>query len=194
MSDRIGLFGGTFDPVHNGHLAIARSFLDTGRIDELWILLTPFPPHKTSKDQASYELRYDMLKAAFSEFEFVKILTIENELPKPSYSIRSIRYLKENHPAKEFYFCMGEDSLANFNTWKHYQHILEEVRLMVAYRPGTDHTGVDNDILKRTQFVDHVPVDISSSKVREAIQLNKNLEELLPQKVIEIIHKESLYT
>lgn len=193
MRETIGLFGGTFDPVHNGHLAIARSFLETDRLSELWILLTPFPPHKVTKDHANYEVRHEMLEAAFSGYDETRILTIENELPKPSYSIQTIRYLKKHHPDKDFFFCMGEDSLSSFDQWKDYQEILNEVRLMVAYRPGTDHTGVAEEIMKRTQFVDHVPVDISSSGVRNSFKHDENSKGLVPAKVEDIIHRESLY-
>ncbi len=193
MAKRIGLFGGTFDPVHNGHISIARSFLKSSKIDELWVLLTPFPPHKRKENHVSYQLRYQMLELAFSGIENTQILTIENELPKPSYSVNTIRYLKDQHPDLEFFFCMGEDNLAKFHTWRHHEEILDELMLLVANRPGADHSQVKNYILEKTIFVDHTPVEISSSKIKEHIFQKELLKELLPKKVLDIIVKEELY-
>lgn len=82
MQKQIGLFGGTFDPVHAGHLALAKSFLNSGFIDELWIILTPFPPHKKEFSPSNYSHRLDMLEYVFKSMAHVKILTIENELPR----------------------------------------------------------------------------------------------------------------
>ncbi len=190
---RIGLFGGTFDPVHNGHVSIASSFLKSGFIDELWILLTPNPPHKLNNNTASYAMRLKMLQAAFSESKSVRISTIENELPRPSYTVHTIRYLKEKHPEKHFKYCMGEDSLAEFHTWKHYKEIIKECRLLVAKRPGVSHLHVAEDILKQTDFVEHRPLAISSTQIRQRIAKRKSVQELLPNIVLNIIEKEQLY-
>lgn len=193
MSKNIGLFGGTFDPVHNGHIYIAQSFLESGIIDELWVLLTPYPPHKQDHSKAGYEIRLDMAKKAFSGMQNLAISTIENELPKPSYSVRTIRYLKEQHPDHTFYFCMGEDSLATFNTWKYYTEILNECELLVARRPGVTHNEVEEKILRRTHFVNHTPLEISSSQIKELVQSRKPIDGLVPNEVIKIIEKEQLY-
>ena len=191
---RIGLFGGTFDPVHNGHLSIAESFLNSGKIDRLWVLLTPFPPHKDDENHASYALRLEMLKVVFGEMDSVSILTIENELPKPSYSYNTIRHLIEvNNPDYEFFFCIGEDNLAKFHTWKFHEKILDQVGLLVANRPGSDYSKVKNYILEKTTFVNHEPLDISSSEVKEEIGNIDLIKKMLPEKVLDIIQKEALY-
>lgn len=193
MSKSIGLFGGTFDPVHNGHLSIARSFLDSGLIDELWVLLTPNPPHKEN-NQTPYKIRLNMLQEAFADMEHVSIHTIESKLPKPSYSVQTIRHLKNEFPDTTFYFCMGEDSLAQFNSWKFYTEILEECALLVARRPGATHEEVEDQILRRTHFVDHTPKDISSSVIKENVSAGNSIERLVPQSVAKIIEKEQLYS
>ncbi|MFV1885026.1 MAG: nicotinate (nicotinamide) nucleotide adenylyltransferase [Balneola sp.] len=191
---RIGLFGGTFDPVHNGHLSIAKSFLKSGKIDQLWVLLTPFPPHKEDENHASYATRLNMLKVAFEEIEHVSILTIENELPKPSYSYNTVRYLIEtNDPGYHFYFCIGEDNLAKFHTWKFHEKILDQVRLLVANRPGSDYSQVKNYILEKTTFVNHEPLDISSSEIKDKIHDSEELKKMIPWKVLGIIEQEALY-
>lgn len=194
MAKRIGLFGGTFDPVHKGHQSIAKAFLQSGFIDELWILLTPYPPHKLDDEQASFQLRFEMLKAAFKNMPDVEISTVENTLPKPSYSIQTIRYLKSKHPDYIFLYCMGEDSLAGFNSWRHYEEILKECELLVAQRPGETHKHVEEKILNRAKFVDHSPLDISSTEIRESLQHGKQVENVLPEEVLKIIEKEQLYS
>lgn len=190
--NKIGLFGGTFDPVHIGHVKIAESFLRSAVIDELWILLTPFPPHKQTKDHADYTQRFEMLTLAFSHLD-CKILTIENELPKPSYTYRTIQYLKTKHPTNEFYFCMGEDSLEKFDQWKHYEEILSGADLLVAKRPNADRSGVKKSILSQTTFVDHEAVQISSTEIKVNIYNIDFLKGALPKKVFAFIEKQKLY-
>lgn len=190
---RIGLFGGTFDPVHKGHQSIAESFLRSGLIDKLWVLLTPFPPHKQDENHAGYDYRYQMLEAVFGQISDIHISTIENELPKPSYSVQTIRYLKKEYPDHQYYFCMGEDSLAKFHTWKYYEEILQECDLLVARRPGESHDSVEDQILHKTHFVDHDPLDIASSDIKSAIKQGKEVKQLLNPAVYSLIEKEQLY-
>jgi len=194
MAHRVGLFGGTFDPVHNGHVSIAQSFLDSGNIDELWVLLTPYPPHKQEKKTTSYQTRLDMLEAAFAGMEKVKINTIESSLPKPSYSVQTIRHLKKEYPDTTFFYCMGEDSLAKFHTWKFYDEILEECDLLVAQRPGVFHEETQDDILAHTRFVPHTPLDISSSDIRDETKKGKSIQNMVPEEVALIIENEQLYS
>lgn len=194
MSARVGLFGGTFDPVHNGHTTIASSFLNSNHIDELWILLTPYPPHKQDESHTNYSIRLRMLEAAFSGCKGVTVSDVEQKLPKPSYSIQTIKYLKAQYPDAEFVFCMGEDSLAQFHTWRDYQEILQECDLLVAKRPGVSHQQVESSILDHVQFVDHEPLDISSTDIREQIKAGDSVADLVPEKVLKIIEKEQLYS
>ncbi len=193
MTMKVGLFGGTFDPVHNGHISIAEAFLESGFIDELWVLLTPYPPHKQENDKSSYSIRLRMLKSAFDGLDKVTISTIENELQKPSYTVQTVRHLKQEYPETQFYFCMGEDSLSKFHTWKYYDEILDECQLLVAKRPGVSHQSVDDEILEHTHFVEHTPVDISSSTIKQRIKEKASIKEFLPKKVLAIIEKNQLY-
>ncbi|MEQ9310521.1 MAG: nicotinate (nicotinamide) nucleotide adenylyltransferase [Balneolaceae bacterium] len=193
MNKSIGLFGGTFDPVHFGHIAIAHSFLESSLIDELWVLLTPFPPHKEGSNHASYQHRKDMLELAFLNKKNIKILTIENELPKPSYSFNTIQYLKKLHPECTFFFCIGEDNLSIFNSWKNHKEILKEVKLLVANRPEANHSTVSKYILDNSIFVDHKPISVSSSKIKEHINHKDQLREFLPKNVLDFILSKSLY-
>jgi nicotinate-nucleotide adenylyltransferase len=187
---RVGLFGGTFDPVHKGHVAVARSFLESGAIDELWVLLTPHPPHKQAREKTGYDDRYRMLTLAFQHLDDISISTIENELSPPSYTVKTIRHLQEKHPETKFYLCIGQDSLRHFHEWYRVEEILDRVNLLVAERPGVDSRNVDPQILEHVMFIQHEPVEASSTRVRKA---NGFKPEDLPQPVADYIEKKGLY-
>jgi nicotinate-nucleotide adenylyltransferase len=189
---RIGLFGGSFDPVHNGHIEAVNSFLESGLIDEIWILLTPAPPHKPDQKKTDFEHRYNMLKLAFQESDNIKISNLEKDLPKPSYTLQTILHLKAQHPDKTFFLCLGEDSLQSFHKWHKYDEILEECMLLVVDRPGSDHGDVDSDILEKSIFVDHKPKNISSTEIRRASNSSTRMK--LPDEVLSYIQKNNLYT
>lgn len=192
-SQTVGILGGTFDPVHKGHESIADSFLSSGKIDELWVVLTPYPPHKTDKDHTGYSHRLKMLELVFQDHESVKILTIESELPIPSYTYRTIRELKKRHPNTQFLYCMGEDSLQKFHTWKYYDRILDECDLLVASRPGAEHEEVYSSILEHVIFADHEPLDISSSGIREKMHAGEKDPDGLHINVAKYIVSQHLY-
>lgn len=167
---RTGIFGGSFDPVHVGHLKIARSFLDCGLIDSLLILPAPHAPHKKGRAITSYSHRFEMLRIAFEGWENVKISDIEQKLfqvNQPCYTIDTIRYLQENCRDTLWFLCIGGDSLVQLHSWKGYQEILSRVTLLVAERPGFEAQNVKEEILEKTIFVDHEPVNMSSTEVRK---------------------------
>ncbi|TVR16956.1 MAG: nicotinate (nicotinamide) nucleotide adenylyltransferase [Balneolaceae bacterium] len=190
MKKRIGVFGGSFDPVHNGHIHIVKSFLKSGVIDEILITLTPSPPHKDHLTQAPYHHRLRMLELAFAGFDQVRISDLEKSLPAPSYSLQTMQSLKASNPACLFFLCMGEDSLESFHTWHRYKELLAEVTLLVAARPGSNGGLVAEEILEKTIFVSNSEIDISSTTVR-----SRTAEKhVLPEPVAEYIRKNNLYT
>lgn len=193
MASRIGLLGGTFDPVHFGHLAITKSFLQSGHINELWVLLTPYPPHKEGANYAGYDVRLEMTTAAFSGIPNVQVSTIEDELPKPSFTLNTVRHLKQTYPDKEFFFCLGEDSIEQFHTWKLYEDILKEVRLLAALRPGYSYKKANKEILNRTVFIEHEPYKIASSDIRDRIKKGDPVDQYIPKEVEDIIKHKKLY-
>ena len=133
VEKRIGLFGGSFDPIHLGHLAILESFISSGYIDELWVLVNPNPPHKHGLD-ASYSDRLRMVEMAIKDINGCLISRIEEELPTPNYSYKTIDYVIDNLGYSDVYFCLGSDSIGSFKTWKNYEKILDRVMLLVAQR------------------------------------------------------------
>jgi len=189
----IGLLGGSFDPVHNGHIDIARSFINSGYINELWILLTPDPPHKTKRTLTSYDKRLEMLIAAFEDVERVKVSDVERSLPQPSYTVQTLKYLSNKYPDKKFHLCIGGDSLRDFKTWKDWKKILDYCDLLVARRPSERKVDLDADLVEQTHFVDHDPINISSTLVRKAVADGDDISELVPAKVQGLIREYNLY-
>jgi len=190
LKKRTGIFGGSFDPVHSGHLEVADSFLKSGLIDELLILPTPYPPHKKEKNQTPFHHRLKMLEIAFAGWDSVKISDLEANLPSPSYTLQTLRYLKKENPDTRFFLCLGEDNLKIFEKWYKSDEILKETVLIIAERPGFDSSGIPPKILERAVFVEHHPVDASSTRVRKAM---KQSGDLLPENVAEYIQKHGLY-
>lgn len=188
----IGLLGGTFDPVHNGHISIAKSFRQSKYLNELWILLTPDPPHKPDLPVAGFDIRYKMLQAAMNGYDDIKISDIERKLPKPSYTVQTLAHLNNEYPDKNFYLCMGEDSLAGFKSWHKWQEILRYCMLLVAERPN-GHAKFDTLIEKHAYFIPHDPIEISSTEIRKRIASGKDITRFVPGKVEDIINKYNLY-
>jgi nicotinate-nucleotide adenylyltransferase len=193
MTDRIGIFGGVFDPVHLGHISISRSFLKSNLINTLLVLPSPTPPHKENKGIASFHHRMEMLKLAYHDMEHIKISNLETQLPEPSYTLQTINYLIDHHPDDLFYLCIGEDSLKTFTSWYHYQEILNKISLLVAERPEVSSKNIPEEILEKSIFVDHKPVKFSSTKIRKQAELGLELEGDLPDKVLDYILNHHLY-
>lgn len=192
-SETIGVLGGSFNPVHNGHLAIARSFLASSYISELWVLLTPYPPHKTEQSFVSYELRYQMLQEAFADFDQVKVSDIEKQLTDPSYTVRTLEYLSEQYSDKSFFLCLGSDSAQHFTQWYQWQKILTYCQLLVAGRPSADRIDLPEKVIQKVHFVDHQPISVSSTDVRKKASSQRDISGLVPAVIERIIHENNLY-
>lgn len=189
----IGIFGGTFDPVHNGHVSIAKSFLESGIIDALWVFLNPDPPHKSHGPHESYAARFRLLSIAFESIENVQISDLETTLSKPCYTIQTVNYLADRYPEQSFYLCMGKDSFLSFKSWYKWEEILNYCRLLVADRPHNNDETVDPDLLDHTTFVDHEPIKVSSTQIRKNIAAGKSIADMVPVEVAAAIDEENLY-
>lgn len=194
MNKRIGIFGGSFDPVHRGHIEAVQSFLNSELLDEVWVLLTPEPPHKSGETQTEWSHRLNMLKLAFDDMERVDISTIERDLPQPSYSHQTIEHLQQEYPDHTFFLCLGEDSIQYFDTWHRYRDILDLVSLIAVNRPGSDASGVNPGVLERTIFTGHRPLDLSSTGIRQQRQSDDHIKPTqLPERVDRYIREHNLY-
>jgi nicotinate-nucleotide adenylyltransferase len=193
MTNRVGVLGGTFDPVHNGHLTIAHAFLNSGYIDELWIMPAPDPPHKKNQNVTPYEIRKELLTIAFHNIPNIHISDFENNLESPSYTLRTIRALKKRYPQKHFILCLGSDSLVQLDTWYHYEELINESEFLIAYRPGYDISDLPKLFQNKCSFVEHDPIDISSTELKNKIRKEESVVGLLPVNVLKRIRELDLY-
>lgn len=193
MTGRIGIFGGVFDPVHMGHLSIARSFLESNVVQELIVLPSPVPPHKDTSGITSIRHRMEMLELAFQGMDNITLSDLETTLPSPSYSLQTISHLQDNYPEVLFYLCIGQDSLSNFTSWYQYKSILDRVTLLVAERPGYEKGKIPEELLEKSIFVNHKSVKISSTQIRKQTGYNINIEGELPDSVLDYIENHNLY-
>jgi len=193
MDKKIGLFFGTFNPIHIGHIIVANHFVEFTDIDEVWFVVTPKSPDKVKKSLLPDHQRYDMVYMATEKFYKLKPSRIEFNLPQPNYTVDTLAYLEEKHPDKNFVLLMGEDNLNSLHRWKNYEVLLENYEIYV-YPRVSDNT--EELLLKDHPKIIRVNapiIQISSSFIRKAIKDNKNVTPLLPQKVWEYIDDMLLY-
>lgn len=188
-----GILGGSFNPVHYGHRSIAQSFLDSEHISELWILLTPESPHKAGQEAVSYPLRLQMLESMFHNYSDIKVSNIEQQLDSPYYTVQTMKYLTDQFTDRSFFLCMGQDSLLNFDKWYQWEEILGYCDLLVAARPDYNTDQLPEKISRQTHYVDHRPIKISSSQIRERVKQGKDISELVSAEVAQTITQNSLY-
>ncbi len=187
----IVLFGGSFNPIHNGHLALAKYMSQQNNVDEVWLLLSPQNPLKHLQ-MASNEHRIEMIHIATKNIPKLKVCDIEVSLPKPNYTYKTLRVLKETFPQHSFSLLIGEDNLAIFQQWKNYEEILQNHQIFVYPRQDEkEHTSLiqHNNI----QFINAPFFPISSTEIREKIASNENIASALPTGVYEFILQHNIY-
>ncbi|MFM8848792.1 MAG: nicotinate (nicotinamide) nucleotide adenylyltransferase [Cytophagales bacterium] len=188
---KVGLFFGSFNPIHIGHLIIANAMAENTDLKKVWLVVSPQNPLKPSKGLLHEFDRYDMAKAAIADHYKIEVSDVEFHLPKPSYTIHTLAHLHEKHPEKDFKVIVGEDNLANFAKWKNYEQILEHYGLYVYPRPH-----VTNSDFKRhanVKLVEAPLLDISATYIRDCIKNNKSIRYLVPESVETMIRLKDFY-
>jgi nicotinate-nucleotide adenylyltransferase len=188
---KIGLFFGSFNPIHIGHLIIANIMAEHADLKKVWLIVSPQNPLKPSKGLLHEFDRYDMAKAAVADHYKIEVSDVEFHLPKPSYTIHTLAYLTEKHPDKDFKVIIGEDNLESFAKWKNHEQIMNQYGLYVYPRPH-----VTNSDLKRhahVKMVDAPLLDMSATDIRESIKNNKSSRYLVPEAVEAIIRLKDFY-
>ena len=188
---KTGLFFGSFNPIHAGHLIIASYMANFTDLDEVWLVVSPQNPLKNKKGLGNMYDRLEMARLAIEPAEQLKVSDIEFNLPQPSYTIDTLTYLQEKHPTKEFVLIMGADNLASLKKWKNYEVLLKNYAIYVYPRPGS---GV-------TEWVNHPSItltetpqmEISSTFIRQALKDNKNIQFLVPENVIAFMDSKNMY-
>ena len=165
----IGLYFGTFNPIHMGHLAIANHMAEFSDLDELWMVVTPHNPHKKKNSLLDNHHRYEMVYRATQSYPKLKPSDIEFKLPQPNYTVHTLAYLQEKYTEDQFHLIMGEDNLKSFHKWKNYEAILENHTIYVYPRiaEGTVETQFTNH--PKIHRVDAPIMEISSTFIRKAI-------------------------
>jgi nicotinate-nucleotide adenylyltransferase len=191
QSQKIGLFFGSFNPIHLGHLIIANVMAENTELDKVWLVVSPQNPFKPSKGLQHEFDRYDMVKAAIADNYKLEASDVEFHLPKPSYTIHTLAYLTEKHPTKEFKVILGEDNLENFTKWKNYEQILDQFGLYVYPRPNVTNSPLSRHA--QVKMVEAPLLDISATYIRNCIKNNKSIRYLVPEAVENMIRSKNFY-
>jgi len=188
----VGIFSGSFNPIHVGHLILANYITEFSDIDEVWFLVTPQNPFKENVELLEEYLRLEMTRLAISDFNKLKVSDIEFDLPKPSYTINTLHVLREKYPDYSFSLIIGADNWESFSLWKDYEEILEQYKIYVYPRFGYS-VAMPQKCKKKVEVLDSPIVEVSSTFIRKAIVDDKNIRAFLPDSVYEFIEKNQLY-
>lgn len=197
----IGIFGGTFDPVHLGHLILAEQCRDQARLDEVWFLPSAYPPHKAGQPVTRFEHRCDMVELAVAGHPAFRVERLERDLPPPSYTAHTLAELRRRYPDHEFSLLLGSDALPDLPTWYEPQRVVEQVGLLVVPRPGVMLWTAERlaaalglqPAAVRLRFVACPLVEISSREIRRAVADGLSIRYLVPRAVEEYIRDRKLY-
>jgi len=186
-----GLYFGSFNPIHIGHLAIGSFMVEFSDVEQLWFVVSPQNPLKQKNSLLDDYQRLHMVRLAIEDDDRFRASDIEFKFPTPSYTINTLTYLQEKYPARKFQLIMGSDSLQTFHKWKHAELIVKNYHRLIYPRPGTimdPATSIPN-----ATIVDAPMMDISSSFIRKAIRNGKDVRHLVPSKVYTYLREMHFY-
>ena len=210
---KIGILGGTFNPIHFGHLHIAEEVMVACGLDQVWFVPTCHPPHKSLAEEVSFAQRLEMVSAAIAGDERFLACDMEGRRGGKSFSVTTLELLREQYPGHEFFFIMGLDSFREVGSWRSYPRLFELAHIVVTARPGFSgdprellpvaiadrfcYDAVSKKLTHDTGFtlieVTHTSCDISSTEVRQKLVTGESVAGLVPVAVIEYIKKHQLY-
>lgn len=187
----IGLYFGSFNPIHHGHLMIANYFLCFVPLDEVWFVVSPQNPHKDKMILADEYHRLEMVNLAINDFEKFKAIDIEFNMPKPSYTIDTLVRLREKYPRNQFSLIMGSDNIITFHKWKNHEIILRDYYIYVYSRKNFSENPYC--YYPNVKFINTPQIEISSTFIRESIRNKKDILFFLPEKVYRYIIDCNIY-
>lgn len=187
---KIGLYFGSFNPVHIGHLIIANHLLNNSDLQQVWLVVSPQNPLKPSGSLLNEYHRLHLARIAIEGEKNLKVSNVEFTLPKPSYTIDTLIYLEEKYPKHQFAVIMGSDSLLNIKKWKNYHALLNNYSIYIYKRPGFI---VNETNTVKLQILDSPLLEISSTQIRKLIKEHKSIRYLVPDAVVEEIEKYGYY-
>ena len=190
---KIGLFFGTFNPIHIGHIIIANYIVEFSELDEVWFVITPLSPFKKKKSILANHHRLAIATIAVEGYPKLKTSDIEFKMPEPNYTINTLLHIEEKYPEKQFCLIMGEDNLKGFHKWKNYEAILQNYELYVY--PRVSEGIVENQFLNHPKIkkVDAPIVEISSTFIRKAIKNKKDIRPMLSPNVWKYIDEMNFF-
>ncbi len=192
---KIGLFFGSFNPIHIGHLILANYILEKSDMEQLWFVVSPQNPFKEKKSLLNDYNRLDMVNLALKNYPKMRASNVEFSLPKPSYTTDTLAYLKEKYPENSFALIMGEDNLKSLHKWKNSEHLIENNQIIVYPRKADGafsetETTVEHENI---HLIDAPILELSATMIREMIKENKNVRPMLPPEVFEYLDGSSFY-
>lgn len=191
VSMKVGLFFGSFNPLHIGHMAIANYMVEFTGLKQVWFVVSPQNPFKKKEDLLNDLDRLELVQRAIGDDSRFRATDVEFRMPKPSYTIDTLTSLSQKYPDHHFSLIMGSDNLVNFRQWKNYQEILDQYPILVYPRPGE--SPVEPLQHKNIHIIDAPLMEISSTVLRKAISEGHNMRCFFPDKVWEYIDKMNFY-
>ena len=190
--EKIGLFFGTFDPIHNGHLRIAKYITEEKLADKVWLVVTPENPIKVGSKISSFNHRFNMTKIATEKYDNIIPSDLEVNLKKPNYTIDTLEYISNKLKDIEFSLIIGEDNYKIFDTWKDYKKIISKYKILIYPRKGTLKENL-HIINENTMYIGGPRIDLSSTNIRKIVSNNSDPKDLISNKVMEYINSNKLY-
>jgi len=187
----IGLFFGSFNPIHVGHLIIANVVHESTDIDEVWFVVSPQNPFKKNKNLLHEFDRYDLVQAAIENDFHFRVSDIEFNMPRPSYTVDTLAVLTDKFPQHHFTLIIGEDNLSSFPKWKNHDVILKHHGLLVYPRPEAKPSDLDGH--EKVRFIEAPKMDISATLIRKMIRSGKSIKYMVPDRVVELINTKKFY-
>ncbi len=189
---RTGIFGGTFNPIHIGHLALANYLCEYGELDEIWFMVSPQNPFKADRKLLEDSIRLEMVKAAVAEYPYFHASDFEFSLPRPSYTVDTLHALSVTYPNRQFTLIVGADNWASFSHWQSPEAILSQYSLIVYPRPGYQINELS--LPKNVRTIQTPLLEISSTFIRQAVAQGKDIRYFVHPDVWRIITERKLYT
>jgi nicotinate-nucleotide adenylyltransferase len=188
----IGLFGGSFNPIHNGHVRLAKSLLQEAALDEVWFLVSPQNPFKQDQQLLDDDKRRQLVRLALKEEPQLMASDFEFHLPKPSYTWNTLQALEQEYPERKFTLVIGGDKWEALDKWYRYEDILKRYPIIVYPREGSKVPGVKFQV-SDIQIVETPLINISSTQIRQRLQEGKSVRGLVNTEVAMVIEQEHLY-
>lgn len=190
---KVGLYFGTFNPIHVGHLIIANHMVEFSDLDEVWFVVTPQSPHKKKQSLLDNHHRYELVYIAVEDYPKLRPSDIEFKLSQPNYTVHTLAHIAEKYPNKEFCLIMGEDNLKTFHKWKNYETIIEHHDIYVYPRIGGGKVKNQFRDHPKVHRVDAPVIQISATHIRDSIKEGKSVRSLMPKEVWKYVDEMNFY-